>query len=151
LDVSEVVQDMSDFISELHKLNPSAQIVLTVSPVPLMATAEPGDHVISATTYSKSVLRVAAECLRKRFENVHYFPSFEIITGNFSRGRYYAQDLRSVTEEGVSHVMNQFLKHTTCGKVIKKINDTNGENLDFYLAEVQTIIDIECDESALDK
>ncbi len=151
LDVSEVVGDMSEFVLELHKLNPSAQLVLTVSPVPLMATAEPGDHVLSATTYSKSVLRVAAECLRKKFENVHYFPSFEIITGNFSRGQYYGQDLRSVTEEGVSHVMHQFLKHATCETMIKRIPETNVENLDVYLNGVQAIVDVECDESSLDK
>ena len=50
---------------------------------------------------SKSVLRVAAEQVAKAFEGVAYFPSYEIITGNFNRGQYYGPDLRDVTEAGV--------------------------------------------------
>jgi hypothetical protein len=42
---------------------------------------------------------------------VHYFPSYEVITGAYTRGRYFAEDLRNVTEEGVSHVMRLFLSH----------------------------------------
>jgi hypothetical protein len=36
------------------------RIVLTVSPVPLVATVT-GSHVVPATIYSKSVLRIAAQ------------------------------------------------------------------------------------------
>ncbi|MFL6734103.1 MAG: GSCFA domain-containing protein, partial [Sphingomicrobium sp.] len=59
--VEDVVADLAEFWTALCSLNPGAQLVLTVSPVPLVATAQPGEHVLSATTYSKSVLRVAAE------------------------------------------------------------------------------------------
>ena len=110
-DVGEVVSDMAAFIDALKAVNERAEIVLTVSPVPLVATAEPGAHVLAATTYSKAVLRVAAETLRRRYRHVHYFPSYEIVAGAFNRGRYYAQDLRNVTEEAVSHVMRLFLQH----------------------------------------
>ena len=109
--VDEVIADLISFRDRLAAVNPSAQIILTVSPVPLMATAEAGQHVLSATTYSKSVLRVAAETLRRRFDNVHYFPSYEIITGAFNRGAYFANDLRNVLEEGVAHVMRLFMQH----------------------------------------
>lgn len=150
-DVAEVVADMTEFVEELQHLNPAAQVVLTVSPVPLMATAEPGAHVLSATTYSKSVLRVAAEMLRKQFAHVHYFPSYEIITGNFSRGRYYAADLRSVTEEGVSHVMRLFLQHATDGAVVIKAPDTDLAAADAYLTQAEALVEVECDEIALDR
>lgn len=150
-DVTEVVADMTEFIEELQRLNPAAQVVLTVSPVPLMATAEPGAHVLSATTYSKSVLRVAAEMLRKQFAHVHYFPSYEIITGNFSRGRYYAPDLRSVTEEGVLHVMRLFLQHATAGAVAMKAPDIDLAAADAYLAQAEALVEVECDEIALDR
>jgi hypothetical protein len=150
-DVAEVVADMSEFIAELQRLNPAAQVVLTVSPVPLMATAEPGAHVLSATTYSKSVLRVAVEVLRKQFAHVHYFPSYEIITGNFNRGRYFAEDLRSVTEEGVSHVMRLFLQHATGGAVATKEPVTEAVKADSYMAQAEALVEVECDESALDR
>ncbi len=40
-----------------------------------------------------------------------YFPSYEIITGNFSRGAYYENDLREVNSRGVAHAMRIFLEH----------------------------------------
>src|SRR5690606_23136879 len=90
-------------------VNPDARVILTVSPVPLAATAEPR-HVLESTTLSKSVLRVAADMVQRRQEGVSYFPSYEIITGAFSRGTYYDTDLRSVLPEGVEHVMRTFFR-----------------------------------------
>lgn len=112
--VDEVRADLEAFVTALRRVNPQVRIILTVSPVPLIATMG-GRHVLSATTYSKSVLRVAAEHVASRFERVGYFPSYEIITSAASRGRYYAEDLRSVTEEGVSHVMRCFFRHVMEG------------------------------------
>lgn len=108
--VNDVCADLEAFVVALRRVNPEVKIILTVSPVPLIATMS-GRHVLAATTYSKSVLRVAAEQVVSRFERVGYFPSYEIITSAASRGRYYASDLRSVTEEGVAHVMGCFFRH----------------------------------------
>jgi hypothetical protein len=112
--VDEVVRDMTEFIGLLRVTNSGAQVILTVSPVPLFATAV-DRHVLVSTTYSKSVLRVAAEQLVHSLEGVHYFPSYEIVTGSFSRGAYFADDLRSVREVGVEHVMRLFFRHATAG------------------------------------
>jgi SAM-dependent methyltransferase len=110
-DVGEVTDDMLRFIDLLREVNPAARLILTVSPVPLVATAFATEHVLAATTYSKSVLRVACAEIARRRPQVAYMPSFEIITGQYARGRYFAPDLRSVTEEGVGHVMRVFFRH----------------------------------------
>jgi hypothetical protein len=83
------------------------RFLLTVSPVPLTATAS-GEHVLSATTYSKSVLRAVAGQLFSERENVDYFPSYEIITGSLSGAKYFEPNLRSVRAEGVEAAMNTF-------------------------------------------
>jgi hypothetical protein len=111
--VEDVAGDLEAFLAELREINPGVEVVLTVSPVPLAATAAPDAHVLAATTYSKAVLRVAAETARRRHGFVHYFPAYEIVSGAFSRGQYYADDLRNVTEAGVEHVMRLFLRHAT--------------------------------------
>lgn len=148
--VSEVISDMESVIAYVNGINPRAQIVLTVSPVPLMATAASDEHVLSATTYSKSVLRVAAQTLTDGFQNVHYFPSFEIITGAYNRGRYYADDLRNVTEEGVSHVMRLFLKHAT--KATAETPRPNfEENSTSFEQATARFVEVECEEAALDR
>ena len=100
LGVEEMVADLNSFIRRLRVVNPGVRLILTVSPVPLVATYEPA-HVLTATSYSKAALRVVADMVAKAEEGVCYFPSYEIITGPQARGRYFAEDLRSVTDEGV--------------------------------------------------
>ncbi|WP_370206903.1 GSCFA domain-containing protein [Pararhodobacter marinus] len=167
--VAEIVEDMNAFIEALRAVNPTAQMIVTVSPVPLMATATEGAHVLSATTSSKSVLRVAADMLTQQHDFVHYFPSFEIITGPHARGAYYADDLRNVTEAGVNHVMRLLLKHAT-GTIVEAPEDKasakaapvkatdrpatapeTDEGEDDSLAAARAFVEVECDEAALDR
>ncbi len=106
----EVQADLELLIRNLRKVNPKAGVLLTVSPVPLIATYEKR-HVWVSTTFSKAALRVAADAAERQFDNVFYFPSYEIITSPAAGGSYYADDLRQVTELGVNHVMRLFSKH----------------------------------------
>jgi hypothetical protein len=147
--VEDVIADLTAFREGLHAVNPNAQIIFTVSPVPLVATAEPGAHVLAATTYSKSVLRVAAEAMRQRFNNIHYFPSYEIITGPFNRGTYYARDLRNVVEDGVAHVMRLFLGHATSGAAARPAPRRKAAS--DHIEAARRMIEVECDEVALDR
>jgi hypothetical protein len=105
---AETAQDLKDFLAALRAVNPDVRVLLTVSPVPLVATHE-NRHVLVSTTYSKSVLRVAAEETVRTHESVDYFPSYEIITGSFNFGTYYEADAREVTEPGVAHAMRCFM------------------------------------------
>ncbi|MCD4852199.1 GSCFA domain-containing protein [Arthrobacter sp. AK01] len=104
---SEVVADFEELRGLIQRHNPHIKFLLTVSPVALAATAT-DDHVLVSTTYSKSVLRAAVGDLAKKYEDVAYFPSFEIITGSPARGRHWDDTLRSVTPEGVREVMTHF-------------------------------------------
>lgn len=148
----EVVADMLAFIDALRSVNPRARVILTVSPVPLMATAE-DRHVLVSTTLSKAVLRVACDSIVKAREEVAYFPSYEIITGAYTRGSYYADDLRSVTEPGVAHVMKLFLKHATDRPAqqapVPAQNPAPAQS-DAHLARSAHLVEVNCDETALD-
>ena len=75
--------------------------------VPLTATAS-GQHVLTATSYSKSVLRASAGLVAEELDHVDYFPSFEIITHPVFGGRFFASNARSVKPEGVETVMGHF-------------------------------------------
>lgn len=108
--VEEMTADLNRFIAALREVNPGVKLVLTVSPVPLIATYEPR-HVLVSTAYSKAALRVTADQVSRSVAGVAYFPSFEIITGPQARGAYFAADLREVTQEGVDLVMDIFARH----------------------------------------
>ena len=148
LTVTDVVADMTAFLGLLRSVNPRARIVLTVSPVPLAATYEP-QHVLTATTYSKAVLRVAAETLAREASGVAYFPAFEIITGGFSRGLYFAEDGRSVTETGVAHVMRCFLRHFTEAGSARDTLATAPAG-DAHTRAMERLVRVSCEEEALD-
>jgi hypothetical protein len=105
--VDEATENLLAAIDLLRTLNTSARVILTVSPVPLIATYSK-NHVLSATVYSKSVLRVVAEQVASTRDSVAYFPSYEIVTATAIAHRYFEPDLRSVNELGVAHVMRCF-------------------------------------------
>lgn len=102
-----IAKSLESALATIHGINPKLRVLLTVSPVPLTATAT-DDHVLVATTYSKSVLRAVAGDVAARNELVDYFPSYEIITAPVYGGRFFAENKRSVLREGVAHVMTQF-------------------------------------------
>ncbi|WP_375457559.1 GSCFA domain-containing protein [uncultured Enterovirga sp.] len=107
---SSMTDDLVRFVDGLRELNPPSRVILTVSPVPMVATME-DRHVMVSNAYSKSALRVAAEEVCRARPEVFYFPSFEIITSPVAGGRYFRDDLRSVNEAGIRHVMRLFLRH----------------------------------------
>jgi hypothetical protein len=148
----EVTTDLEKVLERLATINPKCKVILTVSPVPLIATYEPR-HALVATTYSKAVLRVAAENVKALYPHVEYFPSFEIITGSFNKGKYFEDDLRSVTDEGVAHVMRLFLKHYMAdGSLAASASAT--ETFTAPKEEIEkkkSLFDIVCDEEAIAK
>ena len=144
----EVTADLTAFVARLRSVNPRARIIFTVSPVPLAATMS-GNHVLAATTYSKSVLRAAAQEVVEDHEGVFYFPSYEIVTGAPTAARYFADDLRNVTEEGVAHVMSVFLRHAA-GIDLPAAKGDAELGQDATVAAAKQWIEVMCDEAMLD-
>ncbi|HEX8093999.1 GSCFA domain-containing protein [Jatrophihabitans sp.] len=104
---TQVQQDIIAAVELARGVNPELRILLTVSPVPLTATAT-ATHALTANTYSKSVLRAVAGQLALEHEHIDYFPAFELITGVPFRGAFFEPNLREVTPEGVEFVMRRF-------------------------------------------
>jgi GSCFA family len=105
---SEVAQDLEDLIDLVREVHPRIRVVLTVSPVPLVATATE-QHVLVATTYSKSVLRVAAGEVARIKPDVTYFPAYEIVTGPQAPFDFFETDRREPSAAAISAVMRVFL------------------------------------------
>ena len=134
-DEIDTYRHLESAIRKMRVLNQNLKVILTVSPVPLMATFEKR-HVLVSTTYSKSVLRVACEKATRNIKNVHYFPSYEIITGSYNKGEYFDEDLRGVRMAGVNHVMKLFIGHGTDVKVSDVEATLDMErNMDVFCAE----------------
>lgn len=104
----DLIADLQAMRAALHGFKPGMRILLTVSPVPLTATAT-GGHVLPATQYSKAALRAAAGDFADAHPDVDYFPAYEIVTNPAAGGRFFADDLRQVTADGVAAVMRSFM------------------------------------------
>jgi hypothetical protein len=107
-DVIEVLAAFRSFAKRLRQVNRRLRFLVTVSPVPLTATAS-GQHVEVASAYSKAVLRAACGKLLAEDKALDYFPSYELITSLNNRGVYFQTNKRSVTEAGVAQAMKLFL------------------------------------------
>lgn len=145
--VAEVVGDLAYVLAGLKSVYPKAETILTVSPVPLVATAE-ARHVLTSTVASKAVLRAAVDELERAHANVHYFPSFEIVTCAPNAARAFEDDLRSVTDEVVAQVMKVLFKAATN-------TARDGESAVApspkapVKAKIETLFETVCDEEAL--
>lgn len=136
---AEIRDDMLAFWERLRAVNSGARMLLTVSPVPLAATATQ-NHVLVATTYSKSVLRSVAGEMSEDIPDIHYFPSYEIISSHPGRGMFFEPDLRNVNPCGVNYVMSHFFD----GPLAVEFGNT-AESLE------EEGLELICDEEKLDK
>ena len=154
-ETNTIVDDVQGFIDRLRTINPRAQLILTVSPVPLIASYE-DRHVLVSTTYSKAALRAAADSIVRRNSHCDYFPSFEIITGNFNHSEYYESDLRSIRSIGVDHVMRLFMKHyagegETQAASVSVASANISAIEERIMKETDAINQVVCDEELLDQ
>ena len=104
----EIYDDFVEVRSILKQLRPEIRFVVTVSPVPLTATAS-GRHVLAATVHSKSILRAVAGQLEEEFDDIDYFPSYEIITNPAVRSGFFRGNLRNIDQAGVAAAMHTFM------------------------------------------
>lgn len=116
---SAIKNDFMRFMELVWSVQKSrrCKFLLTVSPVPLTATAT-DNHVLVATSYSKSTLRSVAGELYDEYSEVDYYPSYEIISSPWSRGIFYEPNMRGISSAGVDAAMRVFfLEHNLSSQV----------------------------------
>jgi hypothetical protein len=146
--LSEIIEDTSSFIETLSGNNSNIRFILTVSPVPLVATATK-EHVLVASTHSKSVLRAAAKELVSNLSNVRYFPAYEIITGPQAPRDFFENDKRNVSKLGIESVMNTLI----AGSKLSQIAETTLKPKDntYQIRQLsEKISTVDCDEVMVD-
>ena len=72
LTVDEITEAYSDLLTKLKALYPNLNVVFSVSPI---RHWKDGAH---ENTISKSTLLLAVDALQSQFDNVHYFPAYEL-------------------------------------------------------------------------
>ena len=101
LSVGEIVERYSRLFEGALR---DKQVILTVSPVRHI-----GDG-LQENSLSKATLRLAVEELVAKYENVHYFPSYEILIDDLRDYRYYKEDLTHPSKVAVDYIWEHFCK-----------------------------------------
>lgn len=99
-------QSILDSFATMHRVvtsaNPNIRIVLTVSPVRHLKDT------IELNSVSKSILRIACHCLAESYENVEYFPSYEIMLDDLRDYRFYNADMIHPSPVAENYIWNKF-------------------------------------------
>jgi hypothetical protein len=120
-----------------------AMVILTVSPVPLIATLEK-QHVLTSTIYSKSVLRVAVQEATS-IKGVSYFPAYEIVTGPQAPHDFFEEDRRTVSKKAIDAVMSVFLNRDISAEEGPESYPSRAPSAS------ELLVAIECEEAAVDR
>jgi tetratricopeptide (TPR) repeat protein len=113
--VQDNVANVLDLIAFVRSIAPKIRIVVTVSPVPMMASFE-CESAVQADCLSKSTMRLVAHEVvnNSKLSNIFYWPSFEVFRWAGSNASdYYAADDGAawhVSEEKVAGTIRAFVE-----------------------------------------
>lgn len=102
LSPDEIVEEYSRLIPQLRAVNPGMRILFTVSPIRHWKDGAHGNQL------SKSVLLLAIDRLSALFDQLYYFPSYEIVMDELRDYRFYAGDMLHVSPLAVEYIWNRF-------------------------------------------
>ena len=109
LSVEETVALLSDMISA----NPGKEWIFTVSPIRHLADGAYGNSL------SKATLLLATEQLVKTFENVHYFPAFEIMMDELRDYRFYADNMTHPSVQAAELIFMRFMEYAFSAEAVE--------------------------------
>lgn len=104
IDLNKLREFSERLFSKLFELNPKLEIVLTVSPV---RHSRDGLH---ENNLSKSVLHLFCKQLTESFDQINYFPSYELVVDELRDYRFYKEDLVHPTQQAIEFVFENFRK-----------------------------------------
>lgn len=99
----DVVQSFEGVYKELKSLNPEIKILLTVSPVRHLKDT------LAFNSVSKSVLRLACHHSISSYDDVHYFPAFEIMIDDLRDYRFYKSDMIHPSHLAETYIWEKFI------------------------------------------
>jgi len=144
--VGEVVRDFLAAVDLICARNPDVRMILSVSPVSIIATGE-DRHVLVSNSASKAILRAAADEVVRARRNIAYFPSYDLVTAAPNAARFYGDDTRRINSFGIDRTMRMFFEHFTARETVS--TPVTAVKLDIA-AEAKSNAKIVCDEEAIE-
>jgi hypothetical protein len=93
---------LTETVLLLQRAAPGIQVVFTISPIRHLKHGSAGNQL------SKASLMVAAQELAEGMENVHYFPSYELLLDDLRDYRWYEEDLIHPNKMAIDYIWEKF-------------------------------------------
>jgi hypothetical protein len=143
LSVDDVFQDLTTVKALLNQINPNLKIALSISPVPLFATAT-NRHISIANNISKSTLVLAVNKFIENNSEIIYIPAFEAVLFCKDKNQNFEKDGRTVKKEVITEIMDSFLRNWNL-----EINAHSRHASDEI--DVRLYLESECEETSIFK
>lgn len=103
------VESVLSIINRIREFSPNANIILTVSPIPLISSYLPNSSAFVQDCISKSIMRItAAQIMTMKLNGVYYWPSFEMVRWlSAHTGPVFGVD----NDLGTRHVNDQIIEN----------------------------------------
>ncbi len=102
LTVDEIVQSFEKTLMLLHKKNPNAKLIFTISPVRHWSEGAEDNQL------SKSILFVAIQKLIEKSDKYTYFPAYELLIDDLRDYRFYKSDMLHPNEQAIDYIWTKF-------------------------------------------
>ena len=106
LSVVECQEAMDSIEKGIRHLNPTTQIIYTISPVRHIK-----EGVVENQRSKAHLITALHEHLDKNTENNYYFPSYELMMDELRDYRFYGKDLLHPNELAIDYIWNKFVEY----------------------------------------
>lgn len=98
----DILESFKSFYSNLQVVNKRFRIILTVSPVRHIRDS------LETNSLSKSILRYACNLITESYDQVDYFPSYEIMMDDLRDYRFYEKDMLHPSSTAIDYIWESF-------------------------------------------
>ena len=122
LSVEEIIESFTNILNKINTQNADIQIIITVSPIRHIR-----DGLIE-NQRSKATLLLAVDELSRQFQNVHYFPAYELMMDDLRDYRFYEADMIHPTSQAIDYIWDYFKETFFTDKTNCVVNDVQKMN-----------------------
>ena len=122
LSIEEIVESFTDILNKINAQNTGIQIIITVSPIRHIR-----DGLIE-NQRSKATLLLAVEEICRQFQNVHYFPAYELMMDDLRDYRFYEADMIHPSSQAIDYIWDYFKEVFFTNKTNCVVNDVQKMN-----------------------
>ncbi|MBZ9632122.1 GSCFA domain-containing protein [Salegentibacter sp. LM13S] len=98
----EIQRALNEILKDLTQINSDVEVIFTVSPVRHIK-----DGFIE-NQRSKAHLISAVHSICEKNDNIHYFPSYELMMDELRDYRFYAEDMLHPSQTAIDYIWNRF-------------------------------------------